>query len=173
MIRFLIITGYCSIIHRLFFRAKFGCTTWEERLWVVGGYDRSPLQSTENFDIFQETWQEGPKLIQRRHSAPIVTTTDGLYVIGTTFYTRQKWILILIWNTSNYLFILLAKKARSPVPLITLATFLWWVSKLLFFHSKAVATPMSSNPLNCWRQTDAGSSSVPHYPWQWTVCRRR
>ena len=32
---------------------------------------------------------------------------------------------------------------------------------------------MFSSPLNCWRQTDAGSSSDPHCPWQWTGCRRR
>ena len=64
------------------FRAKFGCTTWQGMLWVVGGYDRSTLQTTENFDIFSEKWQEGPKLIQKRHSAPIVSTTSGLFVIG-------------------------------------------------------------------------------------------
>ena len=70
------------------FRAKFGCTTWQDRLWVVGGYDRSTLQTTENFDIFSEKWQEGPKLLQKRHSAPIVSTTSGLFVIGEQNFER-------------------------------------------------------------------------------------
>ena len=59
----------------------------------MGGFDRSTLQTTESYDIFQETWQEGPKLIQERHSAPIVSITDGLFVIGiklTFFNNRVK-----------------------------------------------------------------------------------
>ena len=64
------------------FRAKFGCTVFNDNLWVVGGVNRESLQTTENYGIFSEKWQEGPQLLVKRHSAPIVSTRRGLYVIG-------------------------------------------------------------------------------------------
>ena len=67
---------------KLFLRAKFGCAVFNENLWVVGGYDHNTLDQTENFGIYSEQWQEGPKLIHQRHDSAIVSTKKGLFVIG-------------------------------------------------------------------------------------------
>ena len=64
------------------FRAKFGCAVFNDNLWVVGGYDHNTLDKTENFGIYSEQWQEGPKLINQRHDSAIVSTKKGLFVIG-------------------------------------------------------------------------------------------
>ena len=40
------------------------------------------LDKTENFGIYSEQWQEGPKLINSRHDSAIVSTKKGLFVIG-------------------------------------------------------------------------------------------
>ena len=66
-------------------RAQFGCAVFHDNLWVVGGVDRVTLQTTENYGIFSEKWQEGPQLLIKRHSAPVVSTRRGLFVLGTFF----------------------------------------------------------------------------------------
>ena len=71
-----------SISVKIILRAKFGCAVFNENLWVVGGYDHNTLDQTENFGIYSEQWQEGPKLIHQRHDSAVVSTKKGLFVIG-------------------------------------------------------------------------------------------
>ena len=72
-------TAFPNIPRFIFNSAK---TTVGDKAFLIGGFDKEPVDSVYSFDSKAEKWEEGVKLSLGRSSACAVSYGDTLYVTG-------------------------------------------------------------------------------------------
>lgn len=97
-------------------RTEFGVATVNNKIYAIGGYSGSVLQTVEEYDPTTDSWTRKADMPTSRRQLVVATVNNKIYAIGGVNFTSDPNSLIYSYSTDEYDPATDTWTSRAPMP---------------------------------------------------------